>query len=338
MRNWVRASGIEWGEPPEDVATDAPHTESIILRSLPRKWVSRPQLEVAITHHVDAPFTAFAPLTLTDEFRLHAAFDQPVPIDRVEEVAADLQHLVGIGLDRPVERYDEKGTNEAYRTTWDFEGLERTNRTITILPSYRPETQATVPEFIIPERMNFTFDDIGGVDGIGSWLDTMERHRLAAYRVGSHRMRTARVPQDDFINVVAAAEGIHRNSAPVRDAAGSAWTLSNRIRALADRCGDAFTERIAIDGWVRLVVAERNDIAHHLAKRNARDWQILVPLAETVYYLCVMALLEQMGHRGAIEQTSKNSRFRHYADEVNSHLTGTDEYTARRIEGTPGPS
>lgn len=327
MRNWIRASGIEWGDAPEHSASDAPHTESVILRSLPRKRVTRPPLEVAITHHVDAPYTAFAPLTLTDEFRLHVTSDDALPIERIEEVATDLQHLVGIGLDRPVGRYDEKGTNDAYQTTWDVEGLERTHRTIAILPTYRPETEASEPEFIVPERMNFSFDDIGGIEGLGAWLDIMERHRLAAYRVGSHRIRTARVPQDDFINVVAAAEGIHRNSAPAKDPDGGSWTLSNRIRSLAHRCGAGFTERITVDDWVRLLVAERNDIAHHLAKRSARDWQILVPLAETVYYLCTMTLLEQMGQRGAIEKISKNSRFRHYADEVNSYLVGLGEHS-----------
>lgn len=111
--------------------------------------------------------------------------------------------------------------------------------------------------------MYFTFDDIGGIDGIGCWLAVAADYRTELSRVMAARYSAAMVLEDRIMNVSAALDSFDKHrSANVKSVKVN---YAERIKACVDLAGQPFLDLITVDShhWTRQVVDTRNDLAHH---------------------------------------------------------------------------
>jgi hypothetical protein len=136
------------------------------------------------------------------------------------------------------------------------------------------------------------FAAIGGIDGVVAWLRMARNHQPFISRVMATRYAKKMYADDRFFNRAAVLDGLRRQMAP-----NSEKHYADRLRALADVAGDPFVDLVGdVSRWVRRVVAERNDHAHHLGNAAQSTGAVRYYLADSAYWLFVLVLLRQCNY------------------------------------------
>jgi hypothetical protein len=135
----------------------------------------------------------------------------------------------------------------------------------------------------------FTFDDLGGIDGVGRWLAVAAEYRTELSRVMATRYSEAMVLEDRIMNVSAALDSFDKH----RRVTGKWVEYARRIKECVDLAGQPFLNLIVVDSdnWTQQVVDTRDDLAHHRESFRATGGAGDLLLAEQLFWLFAMCML-----------------------------------------------
>ncbi|WP_456248707.1 HEPN domain-containing protein [Longispora urticae] len=132
--------------------------------------------------------------------------------------------------------------------------------------------------------MLFTFQEFGGMESIGRWLNVAESHRSMLTRVMYTRYKWM-FTDDRFFSRVAALEALHKST--IRKRA----TFKERLMELANLVRDPFENMVGdVDYWTSAVREQRNKHAHHQISAVHHESKDLFALSESCYWLFVLSM------------------------------------------------
>jgi ApeA N-terminal domain 1 len=136
--------------------------------------------------------------------------------------------------------------------------------------------------------MYFTFDHLGGIDGIGRWLAVAADYRSELGRVMATRYREGMVLEDRIMNVSAALDSFDKYRRGDDDA-----HYLERIRQCIELAGRPFLDLVAQDPaeWAKSVKEARNDLAHHRERFRVEGNVGDHILAEQLFWLFAICML-----------------------------------------------
>ena len=143
---------------------------------------------------------------------------------------------------------------------------------------------------ILSPRMLVTFDELGGIAGIGRWLTCASKYKGALAALLSHRYIPRMYTDNRFENIVTAAEALARVRCGKQHI-----KLRPALESLAEEAGEPFRALVQdVNGWTKRIVTTRtNNVVHRgLHENEAPD---LYALSESVYFLVVMCLIRECG-------------------------------------------
>ena len=166
--------------------------------------------------------------------------------------------------------------------------------------------------------MLFSYDVVGGLEGVGRWLTVWKKFSLCAGTL-TGRWYTPQTDYCDFFSTVTAAETFERIR---RDKPN--FKLTDGLRELIDAVGKPFRDLIAdVDRWVSRVAQTRDNYVVHPGLRGNPDGEDLYWQAELVYTLVVLRLLRECGLQGAALPNRDNSEpIRRLADQADRSGSG----------------
>ena len=143
---------------------------------------------------------------------------------------------------------------------------------------------------ILYPRMLATFDQLGGIDGVGRWLACALKYEGVLSALLSHHYIPMMYTDNRFGNVVTAAEALTRIRCGKQNI-----NLRPALKSLALEAGEPFRAIVQdVNSWTKRIVTTRtNNVVHRgLHENEAPD---LYALSESVYFLVVMCLLRECG-------------------------------------------
>ena len=143
---------------------------------------------------------------------------------------------------------------------------------------------------VLGPEMLVSFDGLGGIDGIGRWLDCAAKYKGTLAALLSHRYIPRMYTDNRFGNILTAAEALSR----VRSGKQHI-KLRPSLESLADEAGEPFRAIVLdVGSWAKRVVDTRVlNVVHRGLHEN--DSPNLYALSESVYFLVVMCLLREVG-------------------------------------------
>ncbi|MER7636949.1 hypothetical protein [Streptomyces sp. NPDC126522] len=204
------------------------------------------------------------------------------------EYVSDVQDLVSIATGRVAE-CDEL-------TFWHPDvgldvGASRNRTPISFFTEWIPRDTSKKPGNIQASEMFFTFDDLGGIDGVRNWLETANRHRTTLGRVMASRYRKGLFVEDRLFHRASAIEAFARTRIN-----NKAVKLPGALKHCRELAGDEFSTLVGDpEAWSVVAKSNRDDIGHHLGKRPNQSGSAKHFLGESLYWLFVLCMLRDAG-------------------------------------------
>ena len=213
------------------------------------------------------------------------------PLAQILEVAAAVQDLVTMGVAAPS------------RVSGIWLSHSSTQRPIRLWAKWRgDDVDAGESRAIHPAKMLFTYDVIGGLEGIARWLTVWKKFSLCAGTLTS-RWYTPQTEYSDFFSTVTAAETferIRRNDQIVK--------LNDALRELISAVGEPFRDLVAdVDRWANRIARTRDNYVVHPGRHGNPDGEDLYWKTEAVCTLVVLRLLRECGLQEAALPNRDNS-------------------------------
>ena len=288
MITWIGKSGI-------GVAAEADESSGIrclTVRAVPianmAARTSFGELEVSYAYRLYGD--RIAETAVNQNCRVELRFAESKRLEDTLESCVALQQLVTIGVDAPVSISSVSLLPVRTTCAARQEGTDSSDliRLYAELPgSGLPKG----PNTVHASKMLFTFDDIGGMDGVAAWLSTANELGPVVGLLTSHWYMPTLYIENRFFNAITAAETLQRIREPK-----SKDTLRDKLRGLACQVGAPFVNLVGdVDSWANIVVKTRNRrIVHRGLHENSAIDEIYW-LAESVYFLLVLYLLRHSG-------------------------------------------
>ena len=221
------------------------------------------------------------------------------PFDKIMDWCWMLQDLVTLGCD-----YPSAVTGVTFEHAQQNDDAADESR-----PSVRPYMRTTGHYTNVSyEKMSagsvmFTYNDIGGMEGVSEWLKVASRFRVVVGSLVGNLYAPSPYPEIRFFNACTAAEAFQRVKLGKQRI-----NLFTELLVLAQQVGDVFKGLVGnVDDWAKQVVQSRNNSVAHPGLHDevyahALDW-----LADSLHLLVVLCLLEECGVREKAEERIKNS-------------------------------
>ena len=219
------------------------------------------------------------PLSLKEHALIAVTFSKSKNLDDIRLISSTLKDLVTIGADAPssITKITVHKQNSGVRST-DLNLYEDTPLDFDQKDGYRSRL-----------HMMFTFDDIGGIEGIAKWLDHSSDVRPVLGFLLSHWYLPKLYLENQFLNVVIALEALDN----IRSSGKT--SLRETLKFYYDSAGHAFQASVPDrNTWVELTAKLRGKIAHGTPLRDT-EYDQLIPLTDSVYLLTVIGLLKKCG-------------------------------------------
>jgi hypothetical protein len=256
-----------------------------------------------LTHTVRVHGDRLISRGLSQRFYFRMDTPEVVGTEALVERISDLQDLVSIATDRTAEidgmRFWHPDINAE-----TGEG-EKFPRHIQFFARWNNRDGSKTPGSLELARLYFTFEQFGGIEGVGRWLDRVAPHRSALGRVVSSYQAPSMFTSDRLLNTAAALESFDR----VRHGND---IFHRRMARCVSVAGDPFRDLIGndVDGWIKAVKSHRNDIAHHLGTHVKQSNSAQFFLAKSLYWLFVLCLIsEAEAPKVVFDQISKHDKY-----------------------------
>ena len=207
---------------------------------------------------------------------INVQFESTKNVEQSLRICKTLQDLVTIGLDAPVP-IDRISFHNA-----------ETNRPIELyanIDGRNGESQASFH----PSKMLFTFEGIGGLQGVAKWLAVADKYRPAVSVLLSPTYSPPRYEEHRFFDALTAVETLARIKR------GEQHINRFKLKQLSHEAGDVFAELVGdVELWVDVVWDARN---YNLVPRGLHEdgSPPLRQLAESLYFMAVLFLLSEIG-------------------------------------------
>ena len=164
--------------------------------------------------------------------------------------------------------------------------------------------------------MTFTFDDVGGLDGIRSWLKLANRYSpVVVALLVSHWYVPPLYQEQRYFNAIVAAETLIRIRKEEQHV-----NLKQGLQELAGEVDAIFPPLIGdLTAWAGEVVRTRDNFVVHPGLRGNSDGYRLYLLSESIYLLVVLTLLRECGvSLDSLKNIRNHEHFSWLADQLAS--------------------
>lgn len=255
--------------------------------------------------------------SLKQEIYAWFGFNRSLLLAEALDYASDLQDLVSIATQRPA----AFGVLRFYDSSWDHAASDPQKRLrAELYGEWRVKTQ-TYKRDPRSSDMLFTFEQLGGIEGVKRWMTAAEKYRELLGRVMVTRYSQEPVVQDIVLNRVAPLEAFHRLWSGVGE---NKMNLADRLDALIAYAGEPFEKLIGAGNaskWRQKAKSHRHDIAHHLGRHTGLDAAELFYIGQGAYWLFVICMLrEARAPREVFDHMTTCQRFLWEAKEIQGIL------------------
>lgn len=242
--------------------------------------------------------------SISQDCQIRIDFDSPYPLDKILKICSSLRNLVTIAV-HSTSRIKEISLGHD-SSTLELGNGRRTYRPIEYVANWLGMGPKKQTDVIYPHRMIFTFDDLGGLDGVASWLRATERYEVVLSSLVSHWYMPNMYTENRFFNMTIAAEAMER----IRQGRGRV-NFKKALKALAYTAGTPFSLLVGdVNGWSGLVTRTRNSVVVHPGLDEKEDPDLFV-LSESLYWLVMICLLKECGvSEQALSDMQDRERFR----------------------------
>ncbi len=263
---------------------------------------------------------------LTQACYLRVTPSELLSLDVFVRIAMSIQHLVTLGVDAtaPITSIGFWHPDVVHQV-----GERTLHDSIYLYSQLQGSDSVPATTARLRHDMLFSFDDIGGVDGVGRWIRAAEKFEPVVGALLSHRYMPRMYMDNRLQNVVFAAETFHRlefrnHVLPrsefrhqVREIIANVpddyrgWLreqlqysneprLRQRLIELAEYVGSPFAGLVGnVNQWATAVKNARNQSVHVSPKRRTKSVADRGPslylLSESVYFLVALCLLKKSG-------------------------------------------
>ena len=209
---------------------------------------------------------------------IECRFPNPEPLENALRICSALQHLVTIGVGAPssIETISLSHTDISVPTKF-------------YAPLLGPNSTGKV-KTPHPQQMLFTFDGMGGLTKVGSWLGVADKYHTVIGLLTSNWYRPEYYAEDRFFHCVTAAETLAR----IRKQSQRV-NLKAELESLGNDVALSFQPLVGdIKQWAKRI---RDVRVGNVIHRGLRDFERppLFLLSESLYYLLVLWLLRESG-------------------------------------------
>ena len=232
---------------------------------------------------------------ITESCSFGIQFSEPMGLQAAVAPLTAIRDLVTIAIDAP---------SSVRSMALSRSGVERDQLELYARLAGGVDGSESVDDF--PAGMLFTFDDIGGLDGVAQWLTIAERFAPVVRFLVSHWYFPEAYTQNRFLNIVIAAEALERIRTGKQDS-----PLKQALLQIAADVGGAATALVGdIADWADEVVKMRVVDVVHLGLGGNVDGTRMFILSESVYILVIMSLLRECGvPEGTLSNLKNHQRF-----------------------------
>jgi hypothetical protein len=320
LQSWLNLTGIEYQMTVHE-ATEVGHMQMGVeqLQPMNTKFSLG---TLSINHKISMAYKVSRG-ELSERFGVKLSFNDTLPYADAMDFASDLQDLLTIASHRvsAFEKVELKKSNIADAG----QGHGSVDFPARLWAKWLAQPKVT-KHTLADQDMTFTFNHLGGIDGVGRWMTTAETYRSQLGRVMNTRYHGGMFQQDIHLARTAALESLHKqrwpNAKPKKNK--KRVTLNDRLETLAAHAGAAFqvlvpAKKQAI--WRQRIVDERNDVAHHLGRNLHQDIAELFYLSESTYWLFVIFMLREMPAPAAcFDHLVQHAQFRRCKRELDALL------------------
>ncbi len=238
-------------------------------------------------------------------------FAEPLALEDILNHCSALKDIVTIGLDTPsqfievtlkLQLPDELRNNSGQshaeiKLYADLKG-----------PAY--QTKKRAPQ---PAQMIFTFDDIGGLTGIGEWVGVAHRYRVVIGSLMNSIYSPELSEENRFFNAVVAAEALARIKVGKQQV-----NLGMELASLGHEAGETFKVLVGdIATWAKTIVRTRDNFVVHPGLHEYVNSPQMFFLGESLYLLVILSLLRECGiEESTLKNIGKHQRFKRIADKL----------------------
>lgn len=178
-----------------------------------------------------------------------------------------------------------------------------------------------------PHAMVFTFDDVGGIEGVRRWMQFANSYRSELSRVMATRYNNHMFLEDRVTNCVAALESFDRTR---RGAPHGTTILRERLRECVEFAGFPFTDLLgeeSVDDWTARAKNHRNTLDHHLDAFRNDTGIVERELGEQLFWLAALCFLRAADAPDIVfERARRHSTFRWLAHRVKANQQAHHEH------------
>ena len=211
-------------------------------------------------------------------------FLAPQPFSKIIRVCSSLRNLVTICAHTPSDILDTKLTHA---------DVDRAIDLYTKWIGAGTQQEQKEDALIRRSRMAFTFDDIGGLEGIRSWLKLANRYSVVVALLVSHWYVPTLYQEQRYFNAFVAAETLIRIRKKEKHVnLKEKFTMKEGLQELAGEVDAVFAPLVGdLTAWAQEVVRTRDNFVVHPGLRGNSDGYRLYLLSESIYLLVVLTLL-----------------------------------------------
>lgn len=183
-------------------------------------------------------------------------------------------------------------------------------------------------ECLSPYAMLFTFEDLGGIEGVQRWMQFAQSYRSELSRVMATRYNSQMFLEDRVTNCVAALESFDRTRRGDRH---QGTHLVERLRKCVAFAGAPFADVLGgetVQDWTTRAKNHRNTLDHHLDAFRNNTGIVERELGDQLFWLATLCFLREAEAPGIVfEKVGNHADFRWVADRAK----------ARQDQGSAGP-
>ncbi len=288
LTGWVGHSGLSAAHPRMN-GDDADVFTVATAKTLPSFQTAHAGGSVLLAQSLSETGDHIHDLGVRQRWSLRVHQPEPEPLDLFMATVSDFQDLLTLAVGKPAS-FESIRLQHPSLPKRSLDGKPIGNWREDIAYHAQWSTRSEQCEPVDKHSMYFTFDDLGGIDGVARWLAVAADYRTELGRVMATRYSDAMYLEDRIMNISAALDSFDKH----RRGTGKWVEYIRRIRQCIDLAGQPFADLIGgqdAEKWADSVTATRDDLAHHRERFRVDGSVGEHLLAEQLFWLFALSLL-----------------------------------------------